>query len=70
MRARPAAGRHPVSAPPSGSPPWSTAKESAWVLPLKRLTHPPTGELGGLFAQRARLTRYLVDLGLSLPRTS
>ena len=37
------------------------------ALPLERLAEPPTDELAEQFAYRARLTRYLVDLGLSLP---
>lgn len=37
------------------------------ALPLERLAEPITEELAELFSTRARLTRYLVDLGLALP---
>ena len=36
------------------------------ALPLERLREPVTAELTALFADRVRLTRYLVDLGLAL----
>jgi hypothetical protein len=35
------------------------------VIPLHRLADPPTAELANLFQARVRLTRYLVDLGLT-----
>ena len=40
------------------------------ALPLERLAEPPTDELAEQFAHRTRLTRYLVDLGLSVPASS
>ena len=40
---------------------------SVTTAPLERLTEPPTGELAELFALRAGLTRYLVNVSLSLP---
>jgi hypothetical protein len=44
------------------------AVRSAFVaLPLDRLAEPPTPESTALVAAGARLTRYLVDLGLGLP---
>jgi hypothetical protein len=36
-------------------------------LPFERLGEPPTPELAATFAERAALTRFIVDLGLSLP---
>jgi Phosphotransferase enzyme family len=36
-------------------------------LPLERLAGPPSDGLERLLADRARLTRYLVDLGLAIP---
>jgi Phosphotransferase enzyme family len=38
------------------------------ALPLEQLTGPASDSLERLIAQRARLTRYLVDLGLAIPR--
>jgi hypothetical protein len=35
-------------------------------LPFERLDEPPTPELAATFAQRAALTRFVVDLGLAL----
>ena len=38
------------------------------ALPLEQLTGPASDSLERLIAQRVRLTRYLVDLGLAIPR--
>lgn len=37
------------------------------ALPLGLLAEPPSPELADLFARHARLTHYLVDLGLAMP---
>jgi hypothetical protein len=39
------------------------------ALPLEQLGQPPTDDLARLWRSRVELTRYLVDLGLSLPLT-
>jgi hypothetical protein len=36
-------------------------------LPFERLGEPPTPELAATFRERAALTGFIVDLGLSLP---
>ena len=38
------------------------------ALPLEQLSGPPGNGLAALIAERVRLTRYLVDLGLAMPR--